>query len=74
MPKRKIAVPEEFTIQGNDVKHVPTNATFHAYEGREEINGYLVGHLGSVLPNGDDYEEDSVWAIARRLMKDRLKD
>ena len=68
---RKLAVVEEFTVQGDEVKHVPTKATFSAYPGGVDIATCLMGHLGSVLPNGDDYNEESVWAIARQLMKDR---
>jgi hypothetical protein len=70
---RKIASEDEFEIGENQVRHVPTNATFYAYDGQEEISSFLVGHMGSVLPNGGDYEEDGIKAIATRLMKDRLK-
>jgi hypothetical protein len=41
------------------------------YPDREEIKSYQVGHMGSVLPNGDDYEEASIKAIAVRLMAKR---
>ncbi len=67
MARRKVAVEAEFTIDENEVKHVPTTATFYACPG--QISGYLMGHMGSVLPNGDDYEEDSIKAIAVRLMQ-----
>jgi hypothetical protein len=70
---RKRAVEEEFVVKGDEVRHVPTNARFYAYAGREDIHQHQVGHMGSVLPNGDDYEEDSIWAIARRLMKEGMK-
>jgi hypothetical protein len=70
---RKIASETEFEIGENQVRHVPTNATFYAHDGQEEISSFLVGHMGSVLPNGDDYEEDSIKAIAARLMIERLK-
>jgi hypothetical protein len=71
MPRRNLATTEEFVVSGNEVKHVPTNATLFAYEGQEEISSYIVGHMGSVLPNGDDYEEDSIKRIAVKLMKER---
>jgi hypothetical protein len=70
---RKQAVDSEFEVQGNTVLHVPTNARFNSYPGNTEIKGYNMGHLGSVLPNGDDYEEDTVFLIAKRLMKARPK-
>jgi hypothetical protein len=70
MPRKEASV-EEFVVSGNEVKHVPTNATFYAYNGQEEISSYLVGHMGSVLPNGVDYEEDSIKRIAAKLMKER---
>jgi hypothetical protein len=70
---RKKAVETEFRVEEDAVIHMPTNARFVAHSGREDIHQYSLGHLGSVLPNGDDYEEDSVWEIARRLMNERLK-
>jgi hypothetical protein len=71
MPRRKEATVEEFVVSGNEVKHVPTNATFYAYKGQKEISSYLRGHMGSVLPNGDDYEEETIERIAAKLMKER---
>jgi hypothetical protein len=71
MPRRKIAVEDEFDREENSVTHGPLNTTFYAYPGSPEICRYIVGHLRSVLPNGDDYDEDSVWRIARRLIAER---
>jgi hypothetical protein len=73
MARRKVAVGAEFTVGENEVKHVPTTATFYAYPAQDEISSYLMGHMGSVLPNGDDYEEDSIKAIAVRLMQRRRR-
>jgi len=70
---RNKAVTEEFKVEENLVVHVPTNAKFSAYPGSDEIHVHNPGNLGSVLPNGDDYDEDSVWVIARQLMKERLR-
>ena len=50
---------------------MPTNATFYAYPGRPVIHAHLVGHLGSVLPNGDDYDETSIWRIAKKMIAER---
>jgi hypothetical protein len=71
MSKKKRATVEEFVVTGNEVKHVPTNATFYAYEGGRQISRFLVGSMGSVLPNGDDYDVDSIKEIAAKLMRER---
>jgi hypothetical protein len=71
MPQREKATVEEFVVTGNEVKHVPTNATFYAYEGGNQIGRFLVGNMGSVLPNGDDYDVDSIKEIAGKLMRER---
>ncbi len=71
MSRSRMAIEDEFEIEENSVIHRPLNATFYAYPGRPEIHRYIVGHLGSVLPNGDDYDEDSVWRIARKLIAER---
>jgi len=68
---KKMATVDEFEVSHNQVRHVPTKATFYAYEGHKEIKGNLVGSMGSVLPNGDDYDVDSIWAIARQLIRER---
>lgn len=67
----KTASLDEFRIDENSVTHEPLKARFYAYPGREEIHRFTRGHLGSVLPNGDDYDVDSVWEIARKLMRER---
>ena len=71
MSRKKIATEDEFDREENSVTHRPLNATFYAYPGRPEIHRHIVGHLGSVLPNGDDYDVESVWRIARRLIAER---
>ena len=71
MPRKRIATEDEFDREENSVTHRPLNATFYAYPESPEICRHIVGHLGSVLPNGDDYDEDSVWRIARRLIAER---
>ena len=70
---RKKPTLTEFKVQDDIVVHVPTNAKFAANPGSDEIHEYNAGNLGSVLPNGDDYDEESVWVIARQLMRDRLR-
>ena len=70
---RKVAAEDEFVVSDNSVTHVPLNAIFMAYPDRPEIDSYLAGDLGNVLPNGDDYDEESVITIATRLMRDRNK-
>ncbi len=34
---------------------------------------YLQGHLGSILPNGDDYEEETVFRITNKMLPFRLR-
>jgi hypothetical protein len=62
---------EEFELSENEVVHTPTNATWTAYPGRPEPHLYRASMLGSVLPNGDDYREDEVTAIALKLLAER---
>jgi hypothetical protein len=71
MPRKHPSV-EEFELKENQVVHTPTNATWTAYPGQAEPHLYRASRLGSVLPNGDDYREDEIEAIALRLMRERL--
>jgi len=64
--------PDEFEIRENEVIHKPTNATWTAYPESAEPVWYRQSALGSVLSNGDDYREDEVAAMARRLLAERL--
>jgi len=63
---------DEFEVRENTVIHKPTNARWTAYPGVAEAHLYTPSRLGSVLPNGDDYREHEVGAIARKLMLERL--
>jgi hypothetical protein len=56
---------EEFTVEGDEVTHVPTGAVWWAYEGRPEPWGRRDAMLGSVLENGDDYRPHEVDEMAR---------
>jgi hypothetical protein len=74
MPKRNEATEDEFEFEGgHTVVHLPTNARFAAYPGQGHFSNYLRGDLGSVLRNGDDYEEDIVFQIANKLLAFRLR-
>ena len=72
MPRRVMPRLEEFEVSENEVVHTPTNATWTAYPGKPEPHLYQPSMLGSVLPNGDDYREHEVTAMARKLLADRL--
>jgi hypothetical protein len=69
---RKIPSVAEFEVDGDEVIHKPTNATWTAYPGRPEPHLFRQSMLGSVLPNGDDYREHEVTEIALRLLRERL--
>ena len=71
MARTKLAEPGEFAAFDNSVMHMPTKATFFAYPGEVTINSHIPVHLGCMLPNGDDYDADSVWKIARKLIAER---
>jgi hypothetical protein len=71
MGKRVRPKLEEFEISENEVVHKPTKATWTAYAGRPEPHLYRQSMLGSVLPNGDDYREDEVTAMALKLLAER---
>jgi len=73
MGKRVWPKEEEFTVSATEVIHNPTNATWTAYEGEAQPHLYRQSMLGSVLPNGDDYREHEVTAMALKLLADRLK-
>jgi hypothetical protein len=73
MGNRVLPKLEEFEVSENEVVHKPTNATWTAYEGRPEPSTHRASMLGSVLPNGDDYREHEVTAMALKLLADRLK-
>jgi hypothetical protein len=70
MPRVKPTL-EEFEVRGNEVIHAPTNATWTAHPGVAEPHLYRRSMLGSVLPNGDDYREHEVTAMALKLLAER---
>jgi hypothetical protein len=62
MPRR-LSTPEEFEIGHKSIIHTPTGA---------EWRPYPVGDGGhffprQLLPNGDDYDQDAVISIMKRL-------
>jgi hypothetical protein len=71
MARRVYPKLEEFEVRENEVIHKPTNATWTAYPGRPEPRSYRRSMLGSVLPNGDDYREHEVTAMAIKLLAER---
>jgi hypothetical protein len=71
MGRRVYPKLEEFEVGENQVIHKPTNATWTAYPGRPEPCSYRLSMLGSVLPNGDDYREHEVTAMALKLLAER---
>jgi hypothetical protein len=73
-PRRKEATDAEFEFDGDHtVVHLPTNARFTAYSGQEHYSTIGWGQLGSILPNGDDYEEETVCRIANKRLAFRLR-
>jgi hypothetical protein len=64
---------EEFELNGDQVVHKPTGATWTAYPGQAEPHLFRRSMLGSALPNGDDYHEHEVTQMAWKLLADRLK-
>ena len=73
MVRRVKPAIEQFEVKDNEVIHTPTNATWTAYAGHPEPHLYRRSSLGSVLQNGDDYREDEVTEMAKKLLADRLK-
>jgi len=65
------ATREQFELRENEVMHRPTYATWTAYPGRPEAKSYRRGMLGSVLADGDDYNEGDVTTIALQLLAAR---
>jgi hypothetical protein len=63
---------DEFSVEGDEVTHIPTGATWSAYEGQPEPSHVRDAMLGSVLPNGDDYRPHEVEKTARQLLRERL--
>jgi hypothetical protein len=61
----------EFVVRDDEVEHTPTGATWSAYPGHPEPSHLRRAMLGSVLPNGDDYREHEVTAVALRLLANR---
>ena len=70
MPRVKPTL-EEFEVRENEVIHTPTNATWRAHPGIAEPHLYRRSMLASVLPNGDDYREHEVGAMALKLLAER---
>jgi hypothetical protein len=69
---KKILNEEEFEVEGNEVIHQPTSATWTAYPDRREPHLDRQSMLGRVLPNGDNYREHAA-EIALRLLRERLE-
>jgi hypothetical protein len=65
------ATREQFEVGENEVMHRPTCATWIAYPGRPEAKSYRRGMLGSVLSDGDDYDEGEVTTMALQLLAAR---
>jgi hypothetical protein len=70
---RKLPDHAEFEVGQNHVLHKPTNARWTAYSGQAAAHIFTRGHLGSVLPNGDDYDEERTTRMAVQLLAQRLK-
>ena len=64
---RKKPIEAEFKIEKDGIRHLPTNARFYPYAGMEKLQNVMLGSLGSVLPNGDDYRQDEVEEMAVKL-------
>ena len=70
MPGTKVTL-EQFKLEDHEVVHIPTGARWTAYRTIAEPHLESLGMLGSVLPNGDDYEYGDVLPIALKLLRER---
>jgi hypothetical protein len=68
---RKLPTLEEFEVRKNAVVHLPTDATWTAYPGHTQCSNFRPGMLGSILPNGAEYEVSAVEKMALGLLGDR---
>ena len=64
---------DQFVLEGNRVRHVPTDAWWSAYPHSSEPQIHSKGMLGSVLENGDDYDCSEVQSMALRILRESLK-
>ncbi len=69
----KIAVSEQFKLEGNRVVHEPTGALWSAYDGRAEPSHVNWGKAGDILPNGDEYDRHQVKQVALTILQERLR-
>ena len=72
MARQVVPKCEEFDISPTGVIHRPTGATWTAYRDSIFAHMYTRSMLGSVLPNGDDYKEAEVEAMAKQLLARRF--
>jgi hypothetical protein len=65
MPRTRVA-ESQYEATESEVVHTPTGARFTWYPGatQDHYNRFDVGQLGSVLPNGEDYDPGEVKAGA----------
>jgi hypothetical protein len=73
MAKRVRPSRQQFEVTKDKVIHKPTDATWYAFADEAYPHLFVRSMLGSVLPNGDDYREDEVTAMALELLRERLK-
>ena len=65
----------QFEWQGERLVHKPTGASF-AWSSPNSESPYMTvnwGMVGSVLANGDDYEQDEVGRMATLLLEEKRK-
>jgi hypothetical protein len=64
---------DQFEVSHNGIKHKPTRWEFNPYPGQPLSGNARLGHHGSKLPSGEDYDPGEVEAMAKRLWADYVK-
>ena len=69
---RKLPAFDEFEIGRKSITHTPTGAEWRPYP-LGDGGHFFPRQLGNVLPNGNDYDEDAVISMMKRLWDAHIK-
>lgn len=64
------ATEEEFEVSGNKAVHRPTGARFTRSYPESDSDDAVInwGKAGSVLDNGDEYDQEDIANVARKIL------
>jgi hypothetical protein len=64
---------DQFEISDKGIKHTPTGYEFIPHPGQPFSGNVHLGHHGSKLPSGEDYDPSEVKAMMGRLWNAHVK-